>query len=98
MDDRAFICESREDIKQAAQIIQTCFTQFGLQKHVGTLNLISKTEAMYFPAFLSAANNSKTLPHDIILNESKNIIIPFINNFRYLGAYITLDLNKNTKV
>ena len=37
------------------------------------------------------------LPPDIIINDNKNTI-PFINNFRYLGACITLDLTENTEI
>ena len=54
-------------------------------------------EAMYFPASLITANESITLPPDIILNDSKNTI-PFVNNFRYLGACITLDLTENAEI
>ena len=72
------------------------FACFGLQIHVGTTNSKSKMEAMYFPASLITANESITLPPDIILNDSKNTI-PFVNNFRYLGACITLDLTENNE-
>ena len=49
--------------------------------HVSTSN----SEDMYFLGSLSTANESNMLPLDIFLNDNKNII-PFINNFRYLGA------------
>jgi hypothetical protein len=49
IDDGAFIFNSREDLTKGLKLIIKQFAHFGLEVHIGTGEIASKTECVYFP-------------------------------------------------
>ena len=99
VDDGAFIFQNWSDIKTGTQTIYFHFEHFCLQIHVVTDDTKLKMEAMFFPPSLIEANESSSteLPKDLKLNNNANSI-PFTNKFKYLGAFITPELNEDVKI
>ena len=67
--------------------------------HLGTPNVKSKSEAMFFPASLKQAREEfekNILPEDIPLPGNKKI--HFVNKFKYLGSLITPMLNEDLEI
>jgi hypothetical protein len=55
VDDSFFIFQNRDELQQVASTLSTHFKRFGLIMHVGSISTKSKSEAIYFPAFLIEA-------------------------------------------
>ena len=87
-----------EELTGATQTIYDHFAHFGLQRHVGTRNKKSKTEAMFFTASLKEATILQNdFPTSFSLNNGVNNI-QFMVAFKYLGSIITPCLTKDKEI
>ena len=68
-----------------------------LQMHIGSNDLKSKMEAIYIPSSLEEAQQMRTTPEKITLNQGNNNI-HYVRKFRYLGAIIADHLTEDAKI
>jgi hypothetical protein len=101
-DDGAFIFLSYEDLVKGTEYIFKQFKRFGLEMHVGKRTISpggqdedSKTEAMFFPPCSQRKNVTPTnlLTGTFDVGNDGRFYVKFCSSFRYLGTYITPDLN-----
>ena len=67
--------------------------------HLGSDNIKSKSEAMYFPPSLKQAKidfDSNSLPEDLLLPDKRKV--HYVNKFKYLGSIITPVLNEDVEI
>jgi hypothetical protein len=89
VDDSIFITGSHEELELLAPLLIQHFKHLGMQMHVGSNNVKSKTEAIFFPAPLKE-------PPSLILPNNQHI--QFTQCFKYLGSQVTTELNKDAEI
>ena len=99
-DDGAFIFLSKEDLIEGTKFIRDSFSSFGLKVHLGTRatgqgnkDEKSKTEAMYFPRH---SKRKDTTPQELLTGSfdvGDGRFVSFSCKFKYLGSFITPDLD-----
>ena len=87
-DDGAFIFDSRQDLEKGTETIFQVAKLFGLSCHCGRDGKKSKTEAM---CILPTRKLRKEA--DLSNLEIDGGIVPFTDVFKYLGGYVSHDLN-----
>jgi hypothetical protein len=99
VDDSFFLFQTKSQLEEAVTELDRHFARFGLIMHLGTPNVRSKSEAMYFPPSLKQAREEfekNILPENILLPGNKKI--HFVNKFKYLGSLITPMLNEDLEI
>jgi hypothetical protein len=99
MDDSFFIFTNKQEPHSALVQLNKHFTRFSLTMHVGSPTTKSQTKCMFFRATLSLAISQvekNLIPENVILPDNSQI--HFITKFKYLGSFIKLLLNKDTKI
>jgi hypothetical protein len=98
-DDAAGIFLTRSDLFDASELICGHFGKFGLTVHTGTTskrpNSESKTVAMFFKG---AGSNTAQDQATADLELSNDRFIPFVDEFCYLGCFITPDLTDDREI
>jgi hypothetical protein len=85
-DDSAFLFVCREEMICGMQLVVRCFANFGLEVHLGTRTVSSKTEAMFYPSQTSDPAQFKTNTADFEVFPGCSI--SFCDRFTYLGSLL----------
>ncbi len=99
VDDSFFIFSNKPELSQALIKLNKHFARFGLTMHIGSSTTKSKTECMFFPAYLNLAIDQaqkNLLPENFSLPDNSQI--HFVNKFKYLGSIITPLLNEDAEI
>ncbi len=96
VDDSFFVFQNKDELHEAAGVLNNHFTRLGLKMHLGSDSSKSKSEAMYFPASLKEAKMQTELPGDLTFPDGSRI--HFTKSFKYLGSVVTPCLNEDTEI
>jgi hypothetical protein len=94
--DSAFLFNRREEMIRSMSLVVHCFANFGLEVHLGTGSVPSKTEAMFFPI-----QNSDPL---VVTTETADFkvfpgrFISFCDKFTYLGSLLMPDKSDKAEI
>jgi hypothetical protein len=99
-DDGAFFFLSYEDLVTGTKFVYEQFQRFGLEMHLGKRatepggqDENSKTEAMYFPPSDQRKNKAPAKMDTYDVGTDGQRYVNFCSSFKYLGTYITPDLD-----
>jgi hypothetical protein len=96
VDDNFFVFQNKDELHEAVDVLNNHFSRFGLNMHLGAGASKSKSEAMFFPAFLKEAKIQTKVPEDLtFLGGSR---IHFTRSFKYLGSIVTPCLNEDSEI
>jgi hypothetical protein len=95
-DDSAFLFGCRNEMISAMKLIVRCFSNFGLEVHLGNKDTASKTEAMFFPGRL--CDQSTVKDEAAVFEVMPRCFVSFCDKFVYLGSQLTPDLNDKFEI
>ena len=93
VDDGAMLFESRKDLIEGTRLIMEHFGRFGLEMHIGRNGKRSKTECVYFPAFVNKYDEADTSQFAV-----QDGFVQFSKQFRYLGSVISFNLSDTADI
>ena len=98
-DDCVLFFNSRDDLVNGTSYLFNHLSKFGLLMHVGNGNVLSKTEAMYFPPPRVDYSTADTSRFDVTNVSGVPIgFIDFAKEFKYLGSIVHYSLSSDADV
>lgn len=95
VDDGAFLFASKEELQRGANHIFHHFKRFGLKMHIGRDNQTSKTEVVFYGTTKAATTAHSSNGERIPVTDG---YITTTKEFKYLGSWITDDLDDTTEI